>query len=297
MQITRVVFEQGVELRFAGDHWTISSAPPAAGAAFESLSDARTALSPLRPLLITEKRGFGGDLTVLLRCDGRRSFDACISDVMSHSFSKDALYPVYHLAYLLGAVSYHCRRLAELYAQIAVRYCEITQIPGYDDTSDFATFGGQTEPYYEFEALVGAAKRSYDSVRYILWQRFGPGKGSTPRSLEMLLKTRTKIPKPLHEQLTTSWQTFGVPLTRYRDCIHHYVPVDFGLASASMRRHPSGAWTTTVRIPDNPEARSKSRFTFALGRDALTYAWELAEEVLGVAIAVVETAVPLQADA
>ena len=297
VQVIRAVFEQGIELRFVSDRWTISSAPPAAGAAFASLSDAVTALSPLRPLLFTEKRSFGGDLTLLLRCGGKEYFGICVSDLINRSLSTDTLYPVYHLAYLLGALSYHCQRLAELYAQIAVRYCEITQIPGHSDSNDVATFGYQTEPYYEFEALVGAARRSYDSIRYVLWQRFGPRKGSTPRSLETLLKARSDIPETLHKRLTTSWQNFGVPLTHYRDCIHHYVPVDFGLAYAFMRRHPLRAWTTTIRIPDNPEIRSKNGFTFALGRDALTYAWELADEVLGVVIAAVEAAVPRQANA
>ena len=297
MQIIRAVFEQGVELRFAGDRWIISSAPLAAGAVFASFSDVVTALSPLRPVLVTDKRSFGGDLTLLLRCDGKEFFGVCVSDLMNRSLSADMLYPVYHLAYLLGAVSYHCQRLAELYAQITARYCEITQIPGHGNSNDVATFGYQTEPYYEFEALVGAARRSYDSIRYILWQRFGPGMGSTPRSLEMLLKTRSDIPETLHERLTASWQNFGLPLTHYRDCIHHYVPVDFGLASAFMSRHPLRAWTTIVRIPDNPEVRSKNRFTFILGRDALTYAWELADEILGVSIAAVEAAVPRQTDA
>jgi hypothetical protein len=118
-----------------------------------------------------------------------------------------------------------------------------------------------------------------------------------PRSLETLLKTRSDIPEALHERLSASWQNFGVPLTRYRDCIHRYVPVDFGLASALMRRHPLGVWMTSVRIPDDPEVRSKKRFTFILGRDALPCGWELADGVLGVSIAAVEAAMPRQADA
>jgi hypothetical protein len=108
---------------------------------------------------------------------------------------------------------------------------------------------------------------------------------------------RSGIPQHLHEQLRASWETYGVLLTHYRDCIHHYVPVDFGLASAFMRRHPSHAWTTTMRIPDNPETRSKKQFSFALGRDALTYAWEISDEVLGVTMATVAAAIPREKDA
>ena len=294
VEILRSVLEHGVELRSANEGWTVSSAPAGAGINFKSLSEAVAAHSPFRPVLVTEKRNFGGDLTLLLRCDAKELFGVCISDLMNRPLAPDTVYPVYHLSYLLGAVGYHCQRLAEIYADIARHYCQITQIPGHGD-NDVATFGYQTEPYYEFEALIGAARRTYDSARYVLWRRFGSKKSSAPRSLERLLKAPTNMPDTLHQRLARSWQNFGVPLTNYRDCIHHYVPVDFGLASAFMRRHSSRAWTTTIRIPDNPEVRSKNQFTFALDRDALTYAWELADEVLTVTMAVVEAAVPRKA--
>jgi hypothetical protein len=297
MQIIRAVFEQGVEVQSAEDRWTISSAPLASEGTFGSLSDAKAALSPLRLLLVTDKRKYGGDLTLLLRCNGREYFGTRVSDLINRPLSKDTLYPVHHLAYLLGAVGYHCQRLAELYAQIAVQYFQITQIPGYGDTSDAGIFDYKPEPYYEFEALVGAARRSYDSCRYILWPRFGRKASSTPRSLKSLLKARSDIPEKLYKRLTASWQNFGVILTNYRDCIHHYVPVDFGLASAFMRRNSLHAWTTMVRIPDNPEVRSKQKFTFAQNRDALTYAWEVADEVLGVGMDVVSVVMPREADA
>jgi len=216
---------------------------------------------------------------------------------MNRPLAADTLYPVYHLQYLLGAVGYHCRRLAEVYAQVAIRYSEITQILGQVDKSNVGTFGYQTEPYYEFEALLGAARRSYDALRYLLWQRFGNTKGSTPRSLEALLKTSNHIPEQLQKKLKASWEEHGVLLTQYRDCIHHYVPVDFGLASAFMSRHSSRAWTTKMRIPDNPEARSKKQFKFALDRDALTYAWELSDEVLEVAMKTVEAVLPRNKEA
>jgi hypothetical protein len=300
MEILRWVLEHGIELRSADKRWTVSSASPGAGINFKSLSDALMAHLPLRPVLVTEKRNFGGDLTLLLRCNDKGTFNLCVSDLMQSKLALDMLHPVHRLTYLLGAVGYHCQRLAEVYADIAKDYCQITQItqitqiPGHGD-NDVASLQNQTEPYYEFEALIGAARRTYDSARYILWPRFGPKKDSMPRSLERLLKMRTNMPEALHERLATSWQKFGVSLTNYRDCIHHYVPVEFGLASAITRRHSSQAWMTTIWIPDNPEARSKNQFTFGLHRDALTYAWELADEVLGVSTAVVEAAVPRKA--
>jgi hypothetical protein len=297
MEIKRAVFEKGVEIRLVANRWELSSAPPCEKATFSTFQAAVAALSPLRPLLITEKRNFGGDLTLLLRPNGKDLFGLCVYELMNRPLDVDTLYPVWQLQYLLGAVGYHCHRLAELYAQIAIKYNEITQIPGYSGKSDIALFNDQAEAYYEFDAFLGAARRSYDALRYLLWPRFGNTQGSTPRSLEALLKTKNHIPEQLLKRLKASWEERGVLLTQYRDCIHHYVPMDFGLASAIISRHPSGAWTTKIRIPDNPEARSKKQFKYSLDRDALTYAWELSDEILEVAMITVDTVLPEKKDA
>jgi hypothetical protein len=44
-----------------------------------------------------------------------------------------------------------------------------------------------------------------------------------------------------------------------------------------------GIWTCSVLIPDNPEARSAKKFTYKSNIDALTYGWELANEIVDVA--------------
>ncbi len=242
--------------------------------------------------MLTEKRSYGGDITWTLCCDGKHLLALGASTIMQHRFEASTLYPAHHLEYLLGAVDYHCARLAELYVQIAANYCRIQKTPGFSTESDTGIFQNQTEPYYEFEALVGTARRAYDSMRYLLWPRFGSPNGSLPRSLEAVLKSHNKMPSELRQRLSKSWEQFGVPLTDYRDCLHHYVPIDFGLASAFMRRHSTGAWTTMIRIPDNPESRSKRRFTFNLNRDALTYAWELANEIFSIAVQVAQATLP-----
>jgi hypothetical protein len=209
----------------------------------------------------------------LLRCYRRSHFGLDITDLMTPRRSAEMTFPVHHLAYLVGATSYHSQRLAELYAQISYRYSRIIQrFPA--GHSDMGGFQNQTEPYYEFDALISAARRSYDSTRYLLWHKFGQERGSsTPRSLEALLKIPLEMPDVLRRRLTESWETFGRSLTHYRDCIHHNIPVDYGLATATMKRHQTRCWMTFMRIPDNPEAKSKRKYTFALGRDALTYGW------------------------
>ena len=45
-------------------------------------------------------------------------------------------------------------------------------------------------------------------------------------------------------------------------------------------------WSCCALIPDNPEARSLHKFTYNMDRDALTYGWELCDEVVQVAHAI-----------
>jgi hypothetical protein len=292
MQTKRFVFEHGLEIRACDGRWTIYNSDRAQSTSFESSALAIAQLRPLRPVLLTESRNYGSDMTWLLRPGSGRLFAADLSDLTNRPISADTFYAVHHLAYLIEAAGYHCQQLAEHYARLADRFAQIRAIPGADSTADVANFSYDSKPYFEFDALLGVARRAYDSSRYLLWPRFGKGKGSLPRSLPVLLKASSSIPAALHDRLDASWTRFGTLLTDYRDCVHHYVPVDFGLSTAFMRRHSSGAWLTMLRIPDNPQARSKELFTFALNRDALTYAWALVDEILDVAIEVADTTVP-----
>ena len=87
----------------------------------------------------------------------------------------------------------------------------------------------------------------------------------------------------MRDILEESWQVYGERLTDYRDCIIHYTPIDFGMSTANMHKLDDGIWSVMMRIPDNPETKSKSAFTFAKGLDALTYGWELSNEIVRVA--------------
>jgi hypothetical protein len=292
VQAKRIVFEHGLELRLGNGKWTIWNSATSQTASFDSPALAIEQLRPLRPVLVTESRGYSGDATFLLRSGGGGIFGLAVSNLTQRLLDTHTIYPVHHTAYLVGAAGYHCQQLAEHYARLADGFSRIAAIPGGFGLSEAANFGGEPEPYFEFDAFLGVARRAYDSSRYLLWHRFGKGKGSVPRSLPALLRASSSIPTALHSRLVASWTAFGSLLTEYRDCIHHYVPIDFGLSTASMRRHSCGAWLTTVRIPDNPQARSKNLFTFGLNRDALTYAWELTEEVLEVAVEIADATVP-----
>ena len=49
--------------------------------------------------------------------------------------------------------------------------------------------------------------------------------------------------------LEDSWSIWGSRVTVYRDCIHHYVPVDFGMASIVMEEALPGVWTALAANP------------------------------------------------
>jgi hypothetical protein len=291
MNVTRVVFERGIEIRLDAGDWPVSSGGPSTPP-FSSIEEATASLRPTRPVLMTRSDQEVASQTHLLSPNSGTPIVITIFAFDDRpAVSESAFFDLHRLAYLLAAVVYHCHAIAEHYARIGTAFSRMTRIPGYASSGGPAHFSFHPEPYIEFEAFIGAARRSLDATRYLLWKRFAAGRGSTPRSLEALLATSIALPPNLRAQLELIWHQHGLPLTSYRDCIHHYVPIDRGMASAEMNRLPSGIWTTNILIPDNPEARSHRAFTFDLRRDALSYSWELADTILSVAGEVVDAAV------
>jgi hypothetical protein len=193
MSIVRAVFERGIEVRILPSGWVVSSAE-SSFKPFDSLERASSFLRPYRPVLFTETREKAPDQTYLLRLDGRQRFLASLAFDTRH-FPAGEIFMARHLAYLLIAMGYHCRALAEHYARISTAFAQITQIPGYSSTDGPGHFSFHPEPFFEFEALIGAARRSLDAARYPLWRKFSPHKGSTPRSLQALLANRSSDPQ------------------------------------------------------------------------------------------------------
>jgi len=189
-----------------------------------------------------------------------------------------------NLSYLLGALRYHCKSLAERYSEICRNFAQHRAFEKRD--SDNVILGMQEEPYYEFEALLTAALRTYDATRYIIWPTFGLG-GSTPSSFEKALPLCKDLPEKLKQQLNSSWARFGDKLKHYRDCIQHYIPIGSSRFCALMTRLKSGVWSTSIWIPDNPEVRSYEQFRYDCELDALSYGWELTNEMVDVVHSIV----------
>jgi len=289
-QVARVIGEFGLTLVPSNGKWVAANADRGQsvvvadpGAFFSS--------SGLQPILVTEQLGSNSQLDLLLRASNRLSFGLAISDAEQRSFRAfSALYKTVNVIYLLEAVQYHCTRLCLHYSSICATYSSLP----FDASGkgDVAIFQGRPEPYFEFDALVTAIRRAYDALRYLVWQFFGPGRGSLPISLYKTIPLCKALPASLADLISTSWKDYGEQITAYRDCVQHYSPIDFGLSSVRMQKREPGVWTVSVLIPDNPSAKSRSGFVYSESRDALRYGWKAADEILRVSSAVLE-AIPI----
>jgi hypothetical protein len=285
MKISRIVFEKGLELcREEDDSFCLQS--------IRGLQPRKPLMElferySVRPILLASRHESGDEFTMLLPAKEKRILDVELSQLIQVAITSDI--PSLHhfnLTYIIGAVIYHCKRLAEVYSEICRNFASFP-IPE-ENKSDRQILGNQPEPYYELDALITAAIRSYDTARYIIWYFFGLSKGDTPASFSKTLKSCEDLPTKLKDRLEYSWTQFGEGAKEYRDCIHHYAPMARAIPYSIMERLENGAWATSTWIPDNPKIRSQKKFTYDLQIDALTYGWELTDEIVEVTRAIVD---------
>lgn len=236
----------------------------------------------IRPMLLAEAPG-PGQRTFLLMPDGTIFWDVRFGQIgRRKGLAERYAASRQTVCYVVGAVGYHCLKLGE----VASRTCGRLARALGSQHGELALVGipGKSEPYYEFDALITAARRAYEALRHPLWKAFG-NRGPCPRSFETVL-TSAKILPELQAVLQQSWESYGRKLKDYRDCIVHYVPIDYGTSQIQLFSIPGNIWGLQVPIPDNPDAKSKREFRFNSRLDALTYGWELANEILKLATAV-----------
>lgn len=273
----RLVFENGVELRrTSGRSWSLQAA---GGKQVSSTPTEVEENYDVRPILVTERLPTGYELTLLLSPIIRHdSFNSELSQLHQKALKKPgsiAISDITNLVYIVGAVLHHCRHLAEVYSAICRHYASFP----FPQENEKAIFGNQEEPFYELEALVTQARRSYKMLQVVVWHAYGLPHGR-PNSFERVLALCEDIPTNLEARLSQSWRQYGSKLKDYRDCIHHYVPLTRHMAYAWMTKLEGETFSTSILIPDNPEARSQKLFRYDSQLDALTYGWELANEVL-----------------
>lgn len=282
-----IAFEKGLTLYPLSHKWA-THIPCKGGPVFVNPDDVSQRFIPI--LIRCRPSGVRDSLPFMLYPSG--NFSPQIPDF---ALINRYFYHATAIHYISSALVYHVNSLVSNYEFIRDKFKDISAsfIPKILDEKIHA-FQGQPAPYYEFDSLITAARRAYDTCRYILWNSFGPGKGNIPRSFQKTLPLCNNLDPVIYKELEQSWKTWGSILTSYRDCIQHYVPVDFGLSTILLYQDFPGVWTAVARIPDNPDSRSKNKFTFNKGLDALKLGWYIANEALRVLRIVIDAVLKLE---
>jgi hypothetical protein len=122
--------------------------------------------------------------------------------------------------------------------------------------------------FYEFEALVRDVVKGFTQLRYKIWGR----DTGCPRSFENVLQKLDSVTPELRAAEMTLKSA-----KNFRDCIEHNTDIGSG-SWVQHTRVDAGLWKTFIRIPDNPESKSRRKFTFTMNRDGLSEAWKLVTE-------------------
>lgn len=285
--ISRVVFERGLQLIQSNSHeWLLET--ESASRRFVSIR-AFSDEFKVRPIVMTihdDTRGERDDLLSgnISPYDSRlrRLEFACL--VYGQSYPT-ALHTV-NLHNAISAVTHHCVQLANSYVRVLCEYRLNPQLRDWHRASnsknEYHLPIERSEPYFEFESLVTAVRRTYEFARYIIWRAFSGSRDNTPRSFLDTLESCKKLPPDLRSRLASSWEQCGKKVAAYRDCVQHYVCISGGFPRIRLDRLEGGIWACSALIPDNPEARSHRSFRYDTNIDALQYGWQVTEEILQV---------------
>ena len=280
----RLVLERGVILERAGvDHWHFRSKGAIATA------DLSTLISELGLRIVR----IGFEVAPLLL----RDFLAPVTpgqtvlELQVQRLAQDLLLSVEtpfvahvtHLAYIAEATTYHCGQLAAQYLTVLDTVTDGGR--KLELFSEDFILSGATSPYFEFEALITAAVRAYDTARFPLWAAYGHG-GSPPTNFERVVE-RVSAPTPLTAILADAVEVYN-RAKEYRDCIQHYAHFGARLPFSRIQLLKGKVWSAVALLPDNPKTKSYARFLYANQIDALSYGWQVTDGVIGHLTAVVQ---------
>lgn len=278
----RYVHEFGLEIcRAESGDWSLLRAQHGETPRAVALGEVEAQFSA-RPVLGVWVDERGRHHTRLLSPDDESPLNYALEAIGSHAF-KNSLYgpKMINLEYVLGSACYHCIGMAEAYARACRWEATVEEVAPSPVVPDRETLAAADEAYFEFDALVSALARSYESLRYVLWRSYGSG-GEPPSNFEKTLNSlrRRKLVKPLIRMIDRHWSTVGTEIKHYRNCALHFVPLnEFGLRSEVLRLEGEPL-TAELLIPDNPEEQDIDSFTYIKRIDALTYGWQRTAAVL-----------------
>lgn len=179
------------------------------------------------------------------------------------------------LRYSLRSALYHLDRVIGFYVEKCALFEEMDHPVG--------TFSGNTHEsriYFEVDALLAAARRTYDFMANLLWKHYSPpGRTGRWRSIRTAVKSEGVLPPDVAEWLRDSWSEVGLTAGGYRDCLMHHAPLTNGNETCWMHRY-GNRWGATVRLPV-PGSQSRREYDLENGPDALKYCHGLVAQLVG----------------
>ena len=175
------------------------------------------------------------------------------------------------VCYELGGAIYHCTEMASKYAQICGHHYADVVAKGTDTPS----VSHHHEVYCRFDAVVTKCRRLLDQLAHVLWRYF-VRRDNCPSNFRGLLDAATSesiIPETLSSALQEHWQQIGRHLKDYRDNIHHLPRSGVCTYGGELVSTSESICVLRMPIPDNPESKNESLFTFENNLDALSYCW------------------------
>ena len=174
------------------------------------------------------------------------------------------------LRYCVLATLYHLNRLIDLYVRL-------TRLFERKHPLGTAVRGNTNDPrvFYEIDAFLGAARRVYESIIKVLWKHYYPRTSGRWGSIRKAIDSLDKVPPVFTTELQQSWSTFGEKLADYRNCVAHYVPLTDGNTTCWMDWYGT-RWGMTIKLPANPNKKSRKAFDFDSGPEALSYCHSVA---------------------
>ncbi len=278
---SRVIMERGVELRRmlsdtlpyeayrATDEWEIIGK---SGPEIVSYQQIREELR-LSPILMGIMPVIGEEHFLLAPDKGGPILDILLQELRKGSFKLgDKTQLGLSLSYISEATLYHARQLALSCTSLAHTGAENSP----HESEDFI-LSGAVEPYFEFEALVTAAVRSFETSRYLFWNLYGTN-NSAPSNFDKTIEKCT-FPKEIEISISELSDVYK-RAKEYRDCVQHNAHFGARLPFGRIQLYKNIAWSILVLLPDNPHDKSYKKFSFDTNKDALTYGWFLANRVI-----------------
>jgi hypothetical protein len=187
-----------------------------------------------------------------------------LADVQEPYDSAD-YYEEQDLRYCVLATLYYLNQLIDLYVGVCQLF-ERTHPPGT------ARRGNTSDPrvFYEIDACLGAARRVYEFIEKVISKHYFPGRKRRGSSIQNVIDMLRKVLPLFATELQASWDTFGKKLKNYRDCVAHNDPLTDGGTTCWMDWY-GNRWGMTIKLPANPQARSRRAFDFDAGPEARRY--------------------------